>query len=50
MRGRLRRALAELAVTIERTATLVAQARIRLAGQMPDGATRVCLVGSRCGC
>src|SRR5207344_3217302 len=30
MRGRLRRALAELAVTIERTATVVAQARMRL--------------------
>jgi transposase, IS5 family len=41
MRGRLRRALSELAVTIERTATLVAQARSRLAGQMPDGATRL---------
>ena len=41
MRGRLRRALGELAVTIERTATVVAQARTRLAGQMPDGATRL---------
>jgi IS5 family transposase len=41
VRGRLRRALNELAVTIERTATLVAQARIRLAGQTPDGATRL---------
>ena len=41
MRGRLRRALGELAVTIERTAVLVAQARSRLAGQMPDGATRL---------
>jgi transposase, IS5 family len=41
MRGRLRRALGELAVTIGRTATLVAQARSRLAGQMPDGATRL---------
>ena len=41
MRGRLRRALAELAVTVERTATVVAQARSRLAGQMPDGATRL---------
>jgi transposase, IS5 family len=41
MRGRLRRALSELAVTIERTATVVAQARARLAGQMPDGATRL---------
>ena len=41
VRGRLRRALGELAVTIERTATVVAQARSRLAGQMPDGATRL---------
>jgi transposase, IS5 family len=41
VRGRLRRALAELAVTLERTATVVAQARTRLAGQMPDGATRL---------
>jgi IS5 family transposase len=41
MRGRLRRALKELAVTIGRTATIVAQARTRLAGQMPDGATRL---------
>ena len=41
VRGRLRRALDELAVTIERTATIVAQTRSRLAGQMPDGATRL---------
>ena len=41
MRGRLRRALGELAVTIERTAVVVAQARARLAGQMPGGATRL---------
>jgi len=41
MRGRLRRALGELAVTFERTATVVAQARSRLPGQMPDGATRL---------
>jgi IS5 family transposase len=41
MRGRLRRALGELAVTIGRTATVAAQARSRLAGQMPDGATRL---------
>jgi IS5 family transposase len=41
MRGRLRRALDELAVTIERTATIVAQARTRLAGQIPEGATRL---------
>jgi len=41
MRGRLRRALHELAVTIKRTATIVTQVRTRLAGQMPDGATRL---------
>ena len=41
MRGRLRRALGDLAVTIERTGTVVAQARTRLAGQMPGGATRL---------
>jgi transposase, IS5 family len=41
MRGRLRRALDELAVTIGRTATIAAQARSRLAGQMPDSATRL---------
>src|SRR5579864_3186694 len=41
VRGRLRRALDELAVTIERTAQVVAQARTRLAGQTPDGATRL---------
>ena len=41
MRGRLRRALGELAVTIERIAPVAAQARSRLAGQMPDGATRL---------
>jgi transposase, IS5 family len=41
MRGRLRRALGELAVTIERTAMIVTQVRTRLAGQMPDGATRL---------
>ena len=41
VRGRLRRALNELAVTIERTAKIVAQARTRLAGQTPDGATRL---------
>jgi transposase, IS5 family len=41
VRGRLRRALAELATTIGRTATIVAQARVRLAGQIPDGATRL---------
>jgi IS5 family transposase len=41
MRGRLRRALNELAVAIERTATVLSQARSRLAGQMPDSATRL---------
>jgi IS5 family transposase len=41
MRGRLRRALDELAVTIGRTGTIVAQARSRLAGKMPDSATRL---------
>jgi transposase, IS5 family len=41
MRGRLRRALGELAVTIQRTTTIVAQARSRLAGQLPDSATRL---------
>jgi IS5 family transposase len=41
VRGRLRRALDELAVTIERTATIVAQTRTRLAGQTPDSATRL---------
>jgi len=41
MRGRLRRALAELAVTIERTTQIAAQTRIRLAGQLPPSATRL---------
>ena len=41
VRGRLRRALDELAVTIERTATIVTQTRTRLAGQMPESATRL---------
>src|SRR5229473_953890 len=41
VRGRLRRALDELAVTIERTAKIVAQARTRLAGQTPESATRL---------
>jgi IS5 family transposase len=41
MRGRLRRALDELAVTIGRAAVIVAQTRSRLAGQMPDSATRL---------
>ncbi|HEY3036347.1 MAG TPA: ISNCY family transposase [Streptosporangiaceae bacterium] len=41
VRGRLRRALDELAVTIERTGKIVAQTRTRLAGQTPDGAARL---------
>jgi len=41
MRGRMRRALDELAVTIARTATIVAQARSRLGGQLPESATRL---------
>jgi len=41
VRGRLRRALNELAVAIGRTGQVVAQARTRLAGQVPDGATRL---------
>jgi transposase, IS5 family len=41
MRGRLRRALDELAVTIGRTGKIVAQTRTRLAGQVPESATRL---------
>ena len=41
IRGRLTRALRELAVTIERTTTIVAQTRTRLAGRAPDAATRL---------
>ncbi len=41
VRGGLQRALDELAVTIERTVTLVAQTRTRLAGQIPESATRL---------
>src|SRR6266705_3380092 len=41
VRGKLARALDELAVIIERTATVVAQARTRMAGQVPDSATRL---------
>jgi IS5 family transposase len=41
VRGRLVRALGELTVAIERTGQVVAQARTRLAGQTPDGATRL---------
>ena len=40
MRGRLRRALDELAETIGRAATIVAHTRSRLGGQFPDSATR----------
>ncbi len=39
--GRMRRILDELAVTVERTRRIVAQTRIRLSGQIPDGATRL---------
>jgi IS5 family transposase len=39
-RGRLRRAVNDLAELLEVTATVAAQARQRLAGTMPDGATR----------
>jgi IS5 family transposase len=41
VRGRLRRALDELAVTIERTAKIVAQTHTRLAGQVPESASRL---------
>jgi transposase, IS5 family len=41
VRGRLRRALDELAVTIERTGTIITQTRTRLAGQIPHSATRL---------
>jgi IS5 family transposase len=41
VRGRLRRALDELAVTLSRTAAVVAQTRTRLSGQMPQNATRL---------
>jgi IS5 family transposase len=40
-RGRLRRALDELASTLARTGTVVSQTRIRLAGQTPHSATRL---------
>src|SRR6266581_1054406 len=39
-RGRLRRAVNDLAELLEVTRTVAAQARQRLAGRMPDGATR----------
>jgi IS5 family transposase len=41
VRGRVVRALDELAVTIGRTAQVVAQARTRLAGRTPQSATRL---------
>jgi transposase, IS5 family len=40
-KGRLRRAVNELAVLIARTGTVIIQARIRLAGGKPDSATRL---------
>jgi IS5 family transposase len=40
-RGRLRRAVNELAIVIQRTDTVIAQARIRMAGGKPDSATRL---------
>jgi IS5 family transposase len=39
-RGRLRRAVSDLAALLEVTRTIAAQTRQRLAGDMPDGATR----------
>jgi IS5 family transposase len=39
-RGRLRRAVSDLAQLLEATVLIAAQARQRLAGQMPGGATR----------
>lgn len=41
MRGRLQRALDGLAVTIDRTATIIAQARSRLSRTMPDSSARL---------
>jgi IS5 family transposase len=41
VRGRLQRALDELAVTAGRTAAIITQTRARLAGQMPESATRL---------
>jgi IS5 family transposase len=40
-RGRLRRALNELATTIDRTGRVATQTRTRLSGQTPPGATRL---------
>jgi IS5 family transposase len=41
VKGRLRRAIDELAITVERTHRIVAQTRRRLAGDKPDSATRL---------
>jgi transposase, IS5 family len=41
VRGRLSRALDELAVTIERTEKIITQTRTRLGGQKPESATRL---------
>jgi len=40
-KGRLHRALGELNTTLQRTARVVEQTRIRLGGEVPDGATRL---------
>ncbi len=40
-RGRLRRALDELATTIERTGRIAGQTRSRLSGQLPESASRL---------
>jgi transposase, IS5 family len=40
-KGRLLRALGELNTTLQRTAQVVEQTRIRLRGEVPDGATRL---------
>jgi len=41
VQGRLRRAIDELAIVIERAGRIVAQTRLRLAGDKPDSATRL---------
>jgi transposase, IS5 family len=41
VKGRLRRAINELATTVERARRVVAQTRRRLAGDKPDSATRL---------
>ncbi|MEV6871621.1 ISNCY family transposase [Amycolatopsis sp. NPDC051128] len=40
-KGCLRRAIDELAISLERTGRIAAQTRMRLAGDMPDSATRL---------